>query len=444
MKKQLIIIFLLCLFISGFSQEEEQFRPLPTNGSPGYDTPSLGFGQSEFENPLINSINREPYAATSISFPTEKEALQVERPSSSRYKSLNGHWIFKFITDWKNLPSDFMKTGLDESSWDNIPVPSTWEVQGYGEQVYCGQGYEFRPINPPFVPRKDNHIALYRKSFEVPSSWDGQNVLIHFEGVRGAFYLYINGEKVGYNEDGGTLPAVFDINPYLKKGKNQLAVQVLRWSDGSYLEDQDQWRFHGICRNVYIESRPEIFIQDFAVITDLDKYYKDAKLRIRPFISGKKTIDISEWTLEARLYSKDGKPVPGIDLSIPAKAIMDEKYQKNRVLAKYLETDIKEPLLWSSETPNLYTIVLTLKDNTGNTVESRSTRIGFRKVEFKNSELYVNGRREYVYGVNRHEHDAWLGKTIPYEKMVQDVKLMKQFGLNSVRTSHYPNDPVFL
>ena len=253
MKKQLIIIFLLCLSVRGFHKYLLMVD--------SYATPPIGFGQSEFENPLINSINREPYGATSISFPTETEALQVKRSSSSRYQSLNGTWKFKFITDWDNLPSDFMKAETNDDSWDNIPVPSTWEMKGYGDQVYCGQGYEFRPVNPPFVPRKDNHIALYRKTFEVPASWEGQNVLIHFAGVRGAFYLYVNGKKVGYNEDGGTLPAVFDMTPFLKKGKNQLAVQVLRWSDGSYLEDQDHWRFHGITRDVYIESRPDVFLR---------------------------------------------------------------------------------------------------------------------------------------------------------------------------------------
>ena len=440
MRKQIITILLAGVFSCAFSQEQE--LPLPPNGSPAYDTHMIGFGLSEFENPLINSINRESYGVTSISFPSEDEALQVNVNTSSRYKSLNGQWKFKFITDWKNLPADFMKIGFDESSWDNIPVPSTWEMLGYGEQVYCGQGYDFRPINPPFVPRKDNHIGLYRKSFIVPADWNGQDVLVHFSGVRGAFYLYINGEKVGYNEDGGTLPAVFNISSYLKKGENQLAVQILRWSDGSYLEDQDQWRYHGICRNVYLETRPDVFIQDFAVITDLDKNYKNAKLRIRPFISGK-NIDISGWSLEARLYTSDGTPDPNVHMSIPAQTIRDEKYQKNYVLSKYLEADVKAPLLWSSETPNLYTIVLTLKDSKGNTVEARSSRIGFRNVEVKNGELYVNGRREYVYGVNRHEHDAWYGKTIPYERMVEDVQLMKQFGFNSVRTSHYPTDPAF-
>ena len=437
MKKRILTSILWGLSLGVFSQAP------PVSGSEVYDTPPIGFSQKEFENPLINSINREPYAATSISFPTEQDALQVKKSSSARYLSLNGIWKFKFITDWKNLPSDFMKAELDDSLWDNIPVPSTWEMQGYGEKIYCGQGYEFRPVNPPFVPRKDNHIALYRKNFNVPSSWTGQNIFIHFSGVRGAFYLYVNGVKVGYNEDGGTLPAVFDITPYLKEGENQLAVQVLRWSDGSYLEDQDHWRFHGICREVYIESCPDVYIQDFAVITDLDKDYKNAKLRIRPFIAKKKNVDISNWVLEARLYAQTGTLAHGVDISMPVETITSEKYQKNFALAKYLEAEVNAPLLWSAETPNLYTLVLTLKDNKGNTVEARSARIGFRKIEFINSELHINGKREYLYGVNRHEHDAWLGKTVPYERMVQDVTLMKQFGFNSVRTSHYPADPAF-
>lgn len=437
MKRHLFIGLSLWLAAGGYAQ-------IPFDGSDSYATPPVGFGQNEFENPLINSINREPYGATSISFPSEKEALQVRRSSSSRYCSLNGTWKFKFITDWKELPSDFMLVETDDSSWDNIPVPSTWEMKGYGEQVYCGQGYDFRPVNPPFVPRKDNHIAIYRRTFDVPALWDGQNVLIHFAGVRGAFYLYVNGKKVGYNEDGGTLPAVFDITPYLKKGKNQLAVRVQRWSDGSYLEDQDHWRFHGITRNVYLEARPDVYIQDYAVITDLDKDYKDARLRIRPVISSKKNVDVSGWILEARLYTRDGKPVPEVEMSMPVKTITQEKYQQNFSLAKYLEADVKSPLLWSAETPNLYTVVLTLKDNKGNVVESRSSRIGFREVEIKNKhELCVNGKREYVYGVNRHDHDAWEGKTVPYERMVQDVTLMKRYGFNSVRTSHYPADPAF-
>ena len=183
-------------------------RPLPENGSPSYDTPALSWGQAEYENPLVNSINREPYAVTSISFASTDEALKVDRQTSSRFHSLNGLWKFKFITEWDQLPADFMSENLDDTNWDIVPVPSTWEMLGYGQQVYCGQGYDFRPVNPPpFVPRKDNHMALYRKSFSIPASWQGNPVQLHFEGVRGAFYLYVNGQRVGYNEDGHSVLA---------------------------------------------------------------------------------------------------------------------------------------------------------------------------------------------------------------------------------------------
>lgn len=436
MKKNLLsALFCLCSTF-GFAQ-------IPNDGSQHFSTQLLTFEQKEYENPLINSINREPYAATSISFPSEQDALSVKRTESSRYKSLNGTWKFKFLPDWSLFEPAFMGVNLNEQGWDDVPVPSTWELLGYGEQVYCGSEYEFRPINPPLVPRKDNNMGLYRTTFEAPSGWNNENVLIHFEGVRGAFYLYVNGTKVGYNEDGGTLPAVFDITPYLVQGKNQLGVQVLRWSDGSYLEDQDHWRFHGICRNVYLETRPDVFIRDFAVITELDTNYTNAKLRIRPLVSSNKTIDVDGWNLEARLYTSDGKLAHNVDLSMPVATITKSKYQSNYPLAKYMEADVEAPALWSSETPDLYTLVLVLKDKDGKVQEARSSKIGFRNIEIKNGELFINGKREYVYGVNRHEHDAWKGKTIPYETMVQDVILMKQFGFNSVRTSHYPTCPAF-
>jgi len=432
-----IIIWIILLYI-----HVDMPAQIPFDGLDNYNTPPLRFGQEEFENPLITAINRESYAATSISFADEREALLVTPSSSSRFKSLNGNWNFKFITDWSELPNDFMFSETNISDWDVIPVPSTWEALGYGPQIYCGGGYEFSPVNPPFVPRKENHIGLYRTDFEVPETWADENILIHFAGVRGAFYLYINGEKVGYNED-GTLPAVFDITSHLRKGKNTLAMKVLRWSDGSYLEDQDHWRFHGICREVHLEMRPDVFIRDFAVLTDLDENYTDALLRIRPIVSSNKTVDVKNWKLDARLYSGSGEPALGVNLSVPAAVMANEKYQHNFSLAKYMETKVEKPNLWSAETPHLYTLVLTLKDESGKIVECRSCRVGFRKVEFKKGELFVNGKREFIYGVNRHEHNAWHGKTVPYETAEQDVKLMKRYGFNSVRTSHYPDDPSF-
>lgn len=434
MKIRLIVFVVLIVLSNRLTAQ------IPFDGQENYFTKDIAFNQPEYQNPLINSINREPYQATSISFSNEQDALKIIHSSSSRYLSLDGDWKFKFITNWSNLPANYANKDLDDSSWDVIPVPSTWEALGYGPQVYCGGGYDFRPVKPPFVPIENNHIGLYRTIFETPKSWKDESTLVHFEGVRGAFYIYLNGKKIGYSED-GTLPAVFDVTPYLQDGKNTLALKVLRWSDGSYLEDQDHWRFHGICRSVRIESRPKVFIRDFAVITELNENYKNATLRIRPVISSNLSIDVKGWTLQANLYTMKDKFVE--TTTMPVEVFAQEKYQHNFFLGKYLEMAVDKPALWSSETPNLYKLVLVLKDETGKILEARSTRIGFRNIESKGGQLFVNGRRELIYGVNRNEHNAWHGKTISYENMEEDVRLMKKYGFNSVRTSHYPNDTRF-
>ncbi len=436
--KKLIVSFLVTAHAGILSaQTQLDLLPLPVNGSPFYNTAPLAFGMAEYENPLVNSVNREPYCASSISFPSVDEALQVTHSESSRFKSLNGDWNFKFCKDFGDVPGGLMSPATDAVAWDVIPVPSTWEMLGYGEKVYCGQGYDFRPVNPPFVPRENNNVGLYRRSFDVPASWSGNDILLNFAGVRGAFYVFVNGKKVGYSEDGGTLPAVFNITPYVVDGKNDLLVEVMRWSDASYLEDQDHWRFHGIVRDVRLEARPKVHIQDFTVITDLSDDFRSANLRVRPFISGPYA-NLDGWTLEGCLYGKDNREVPGSRMSVEAGKIRDEKYQKNPVLAKYISAKIDNPLLWSAETPELYTLVLSLKDSKGNLVEARSAKIGFRRIEVKNGELYVNGRPELLYGVNRHDHDPAGGKTVSLETMRRDVELMKQFGFNTVRTSHYP------
>lgn len=434
-KVSLNFCFLLLLICNANAQ-------IPFDGLDVYNTKKLDFNHKEYENPLINSINREPYVATSISFSSEIEALKLTRSQSSRHRSLNGKWKFKFIKDWDKLPVDLMSQNINDKSWDNIPVPSTWEALGYGPQVYTGGGYEFRPVNPPFVPRENNHIGIYARDFDIPEVWNNKNIIMNFAGVRGAFYLYINGKKVGYSED-GTLPAMFDISPYLRIGNNRVFVKVLRWSDGSYLEDQDHWRFHGICRDVSLEMRPDVYISDFAVLTELDKNYENALLRIRPVISRSKRVDVAGWNITAKLFDYNGKPFSKVKMTMPVTVFTSEKYQQNYWLAKYMETSVDKPDLWSAETPNLYKMVLTLTDSSGNVIESRSCAVGFRKVEFKNGQLLVNGKKEYIYGVNRHEHNAWKGKTVPYEDMVRDLKLMKQHGINSVRTSHYPNSPEF-
>lgn len=413
---------------------------VPFDGQENYYTPPLTVVQSVYENPLITSLEREPYAATSISFPDEQSALGIDIESSPRYKSLDGEWDFKFLESWSRYDSTFFRrpAGAD---WDRIRVPSTWEALGYGEQVYCGGGYEFRPVNPPFVPREKNNMGLYKTRFTLPDGWESNRILLHFKGIRGAHFVYLNGVQIGYNED-GALPSVFDVTSYVKRaGENDLSVQVLRWSDGSYLEDQDHWRFHGIYRGVYLEMSPTLFLRDFAVETQLDSACRDAVLRIRPVVASTERMTLDGYRIRARLYGEGEEPLAEMGDGLFKYAT--EKYQHNYHLGKYLEIPVSAPRLWSAETPNLYKLTLTILAPDGSTVESRSCNVGFRKIEFIGGELYVNGKREFVKGVNRHEHSAWNGKTVSKEEMIRDIELMKRHNFNSVRTSHYPNDPRF-
>lgn len=406
------------------------FAQIPFDGQENYCTPPIISSMAPEQNPLITSLSREPYCATSISFPDIREALRLRVEESDRYRSLDGVWNFEFIKDAAH-PDDRIETSIE--------VPSTWEAKGFGEQVYCGGGYEFRPVNPPYVPVGDNNIGVYRRNFTVPSAWEGQDVLLHFKGVRGAHYVYVNGQPAGYNED-GALPSVFNITKFLQPGVNTLEVKVLRWSDGSYLEDQDHWRFHGIYRGVYLEMRPQLYVKDFFVETSLDDDYRNAVLRVRPVIAATEGKYADGCTVAMSLYDWNDKLLGTVEDD--AMKYASEKYQHNYYLGKYLEMPVSAPKLWSAETPDLYKLVITLSWNSG-VVEMRSCPVGFRKVEFKGGELYVNGHREFIKGVNKHEHHPYDGKTVSEEQMIRDITLMKQHNFNSVRTSHYPNDPLF-
>ena len=406
------------------------YAQIPFDGQENYVTAPLNWGRKEFQNPLVNSVSCEPYAATSVSFPDGRSALQIRREKSDRYMSLNGEWSFSFYRDLDSVEPSYS---------GSIMVPSTWEAEGHGEQIYCGGGYEFRPVQPPFVPVSDNNVGVYLTEFSVPEAWEGMEPLVHFEGIRGAHYIYLNGKKIAYNED-GSLPTVVSLDGHLVPGKNELMVKVLRWSDGSYLEDQDHWRFHGIYRNVYLECRPRIYIRDFFVETVMSSDYLSGELRIRPDFASSVVKDVSGYALSAELFLWSDDKVAETEDEIYRYA--SEKYQGNYHLGKYLSIRIDRPLLWSAETPQLYKLVLTLKHG-DEVLESRSCAVGFRDICFKEGELYVNGRRELVRGVNRHEHSPWNGKTVTEDEMIRDIVLMKQHNFNSVRTSHYPNCPLF-
>lgn len=373
--------------------------------------------------------------------------------------SLNGPWHFHWSANPQDRPMDFYSESFDVSQWDTIPVPSNWQMHGYGVPIYTSSQYPFK-VDPPRVtgePRRNwtayklrNPVGSYRRTFTVPAEWSGRRVFLHFAGVKSAFYIWLNGRQIGYSQ-GSMTPAEFDVTPYLQDGENVLAVEVYRWSDGSYLEDQDMWRFSGIYRDVFLYSTADVRICDFAIRTDLDENYRDAELLIKPELARYSDRDIDGWTVRARLYDPAGEPVLEESLIADAEAILNldfrsdvlNAYTPQRGPARFdwLRATIRNPQKWTAETPVLYTLVLTLNDRNERVIEALSCRVGFREIEVRDGRFLVNGRPVRLYGVNRHEHDPDHGRAVPLERMVEDITLMKRFNINAVRTSHYPNDP---
>ena len=385
----------------------------------------------------VNGINREPARVTSYSYAREADALTCDR-NLSRMTSLNGMWKFSFVEDLQKAPADFYCEGYDVSSWDNIPVPSCWETHGYGYPIYTNTKYPF-PYNPPYISR-DNPVGSYVRTFTVPTDWKGGRVILHFGGVYSGHQVWVNGKEVGYSED-SCLPSEFDITDVLKEGDNTLAVRVFKWTDGSYLEDADHWRMAGIHREVLLLWRPDVTIYDFGVRTKLDADYKDASLWIRPVMDVRGGAQTKDWKVCGQLYGPDGSPV-GNQMSIYVDEIMSEKYpQRDNVHYPLLEQKLTDPQKWTAETPVLYTLVLSLLDPDSHVVEARSCKVGFRDVRIDGQQLLVNGVPVKLYGVNRHDHSETGGKTVTREEMEADIRLMKQFNFNSIRTCHYPNDP---
>ena len=393
---------------------------------------------AEWENPAIFKIGTELPHATMTAFPSTAAATQPVSRSPWR-QSLNGPWKFHFVPKPADRPKDFYKPEFDVSQWKEIPVPSNWEMHGYGVPIYVNIKYPFSPVKPPFIPHDNNPVGSYRRTFTLPADWAGRHVFLHFGGVNSAFYVWVNGQKVGYAEDSRT-PSEFNITKYLKPGENTLAVEVYRWCDGSYLEDQDFWRLSGIFRDVYLFSTADLHIRDFWVKTDLDEKYQDATLEVNVKLCN---------------YGKQAA-VANFDFSLVEKAAMSEHHAPETIALARAEAeakvapgedaslDFKQPVVnprkWSAETPNLYTLLLTLKDAAGKTLEVVPCRIGFREVELKDGNLLINGRRVLLKGVNRHEHEPDAGQAIGEKSMIRDIELMKQFNVNAVRTSHYPND----
>lgn len=387
----------------------------------------------EWENPRIFNLNKEEPHATFIPFPDVRSALSDPYQSSPFYKSLNGSWRFHWVRSPEDRPMEFFRPEYDVSGWDSIPVPSNWEIQGYGIPIYVNQPYEWtRNPNPPFIPHDYNPVGSYRRDFFIPEEWNGRRVFIHFGAVKSAFYIWVNGHLVGYSQ-GSKTPAEWDITDYLNQGGNTLALQVYRWSDGSYLECQDFWRISGIERDVYLTSSPQVRIKDFFARGNLDSDFKDGNLEVDVDLVNRDATDASGLILDCYLFDENE-----LEVLHESRMLSISAGEKDTASFRKL---IPHPRLWTAETPNLYTLVLRLKG--GETQECVRCGFGFRRVEIRAGQLLVNGIPVRIKGVNRHEHDGHTGHVISQESMLTDIRLMKLFNLNAVRTSHYPNDPAW-
>lgn len=384
----------------------------------------------DWENPEMFNQNREAPHATLISFPDELSALESDKLNSPNYISLDGIWKFHYVDSPDKRPYWFFKDDYDVRDWDDIEVPSNWQMKGYDVPIYVNIGYAFKK-NPPYISHDWNPVGSYKRTFTVPGSWKEKEVFLQFGAISSAFYVWVNEQLVGYSQDSKT-PAEFNITRFLKKGNNKLAVEVYRWSDGSYLEDQDFFRLSGIQRSVFLHARPKTYISDFFAVGDLENNYNDGLLKLD--ISLKSTRpDAGNFIIEAALFDDDQK--------IYAES-KDIKLADNKASVDFTKQfpGIKK---WTSETPDLYSLVMNLKDNSGNNLESVSARIGFRKVEIFDSQLHVNGVAVLLKGTNMHEHNDITGHVIDEATIMKDIRVMKSNNINAVRTSHYPQQELW-
>lgn len=401
--------------------------------------------KNDWENEKVFAINKETGHVTYIPYSNIQEALNNIPEKSPFYQLLDGIWKFNWVKQPSERPLDFFKVTFNANNWHNITVPSNWEMKGYGTPIYTNITHPFK-VNPPKVMgnvpadwtayKEPNPVGSYRRYFDIPENWNGKEIFVHFDGVISAMYLWINGKKVGYSEDSMT-PAEFNISKYVKKGRNLIAVEVYRWCDGSYLEDQDMFRLSGIYRHVYLFATPKTYVKDYFISSDLSSDFNSAYFRVKGLLRNNDIEKYKKLKIEISLYSPDG-------MLITNKAILEKNF--NLLHAKQdssfeIGCQLLNPKLWSAEIPYLYTTVLTLKNQKGKIEEVLTSKFGFRKIEIKNSQLYINGEPILLKGVNRTETDPKFGKAIPYETMVKDIKILKRFNINAVRTAHYPNDP---
>lgn len=386
----------------------------------------------DWENPEVFGINKEETRTTALPYPSEALALTDDYMQSPYYQSLDGVWKFHWVPKVADVPAGFYQESYDVSGWAGMPVPGTWEFNGYGVPMYVGVNFGM-VSNPPYVDRDDSPAGAYRHTFNIPESWDGRRVFLHFEAGTNSMYVWVNGQKVGYTQNSKS-PAEFDITPYVRQGENTLACQVHKFSDGYYLEDQDMWRLGGINRSVYLYSTAQTRIADFFAHPGLDKNYKNGVFSVDVKLKNYTAAGQSRQA-EVSLLDKAGKRVftRSQRVLVPAGGTSEVT----------LSGSVPAPLKWTAETPNLYTLLVTLKDEKGAVVESTSHKIGFRKIEIRDGQLFVNGKKIYIKGVNLHEYNAYTGNVVTRKEMMRNLQLMKELNINAVRTSHYQQAPLW-
>jgi beta-galactosidase len=412
----------------------------------------------EWENEQVLQLNREPAHASYIPFASVEQALRGKREDSPFFQSLDGNWRFHWVPRPELRPVDFFKPGFDDRAWADLEVPSNWEMKGYGTPIYASSGYTFK-IDPPRVTsepkpgytafKERNPVGSYRRHFQLPPAWKGKRVVLHFGGVQSAFYVWLNGERVGYSQ-GSMEVSEFDVGSFLHEGDNLLAVEVYKYSDGSYLEDQDMWRLGGIQREVFLYATATARIADFAVRTELDAVYRDARLLIQPKLSAPAGDLLKGWSLQAQVYDSSGKALLDRPFRQDAECVLNAEFkseimnertpQRGAARFGWLEANIADPLKWSAESPNLYRLVISLAEPSGRTAEYLACDLGFRKIEISEGRLLINGKPLRLRGVNRHELDPDRGHALTRARMEEDIRLMKQANINAVRTCHYPDD----
>lgn len=395
----------------------------------------------EITDPKLTNINREPARASFMSYTDEASALKNQKTSGSYYLSLNGKWKFNYVETVDERPLDFMNPGFDASKWADITVPGNWERQGFGVPIYVNVSYEFispgyKPFwdkpNPPYVPEEWNPTGTYRREFNLPADWDGKEIFLSSDGAKSAAYYYINGNFVGMNKE-SKVPARFNITEYVKPGKNVIAAQIHRLSDATYLEGQDFWRISGFERDVYLYAQPKMRIQDFHAKTPLSADFKNGIFDLKVKIANSST-QKQKGNISYKILDNNGKEITSSTREFTAGE------NENVVFPTFT---LRNAAHWTAETPNLYTLLLTLKDDKGQVIESTSAKIGFRTIEIKDRQLLVNGQYILVKGVNLHEHDEVTGHYVQEDLMRKDFELFKRYNVNTVRTCHYPQQERF-